>query len=110
MKNMRFRLFTILVAISLIPLFISILIISIISFNIAKKNLVNGEKQTLKVTANNLASYCYDNQINAMNASNYYDYLDSLHDEKIEMQSLPKEFLRQPLLRMKMISGFVKSH
>ena len=85
MKNKRFRLFTILVAISLIPLFISILIISIISFNIAKKNLVNGEKQTLKVTANNLASYCYDNQINAMNASNYYDYLDSLHDEKIEM-------------------------
>lgn len=85
MENRRLNIFTILVAISLIPLVVSIAIVSIISFNIAKKNLVNGEKQTLEIAADNLASYCYDNKINAINASDYYDYIDSLSEKNIEM-------------------------
>lgn len=87
----RFSLFAILVAISLIPLVVSIAIISIISFNIAKSNLVNGEIQTLKITAENLSSYCYDNQINAINASSYYEYIDSLHDQGIEMAIIAED-------------------
>ena len=37
------------------------------------------------MVANNLVSYCYDNEITAMNASDYYDYLDSLEAHHIEM-------------------------
>lgn len=84
-KKSGFSLFTILIAISLIPLVLSIVIISIVSYNISKNNLVKGEKETLQIVASNLASYCYDNKITAMNAMGYYDYIDSLKEQGIEM-------------------------
>ena len=43
---------------------------------------------TLHVTADNLAKYCKENEITAMNASGYYEYLDSLKEEGLEMAIL----------------------
>ena len=42
-----------------------------------KNNLEKNAEETLRIVAENLASYCYDNQITATNASGYYDYIDS---------------------------------
>ena len=37
------------------------------------------------IAANDLASYCYDNEITAMNAADYYEYIDSLQKHDIEL-------------------------
>lgn len=84
-RKVRFSLFVILVMFSLIPLILSIGIISASSLYITRDNLEKGAKDTLFIVANNLASYCMENEINAINASNYYEYLDSLKDQNIEM-------------------------
>ena len=84
-KHIKFSLFAMLVTFSLIPLILSITVISITSLSITRNNLEKGVKDTLFVVANNLASHCNENEINAMNAGNYYDYLDSLKDQDIEM-------------------------
>ncbi len=84
-RKVRFSLFVILVMFSLIPLILSIGIISASSLYITRDNLEKGAKDTLFIVANNLASYCMENDINAINASNYYEYLDSLKDQDIEM-------------------------
>lgn len=48
-------------------------------------NLEKNAEETLRIVAENLASYCYDNQITAINASGYYDYIDSQKEKGIEM-------------------------
>lgn len=85
MKRGKLSLFVLLLLCSLLPLVFSIAIISTSSFRITKGNLENGKKEILGITASNLASYANDNQINAINASDYYDYIDSLKDRGIEM-------------------------
>lgn len=84
-KKIRLNLFTLLVMFSLVPLILSIGIISTTSLYMTKSNLEKEAKDTLFIVANNLASYCLENDINAMNASNYYEYLDSLKEQNIEM-------------------------
>ena len=42
----------------------------------------------LGIVATNLASHCKENEINAINVTAYYDYLDSLKEEGIEMAIL----------------------
>lgn len=84
-KEQKLSLFGILIMLSLIPIILSMTIISAMSFCIVKKNLEEDEKDTLYIVASNLANYCYENEINAINASEYYDYLDSLKDRNIEM-------------------------
>ncbi len=87
MKNKKIKpsLFTMLIALSVIPLILSTLIISTISLLTTKNNLEKGAKDTLYIVANNLANYCYQNEINAINVGDYYDYLDSLKEQNIEM-------------------------
>lgn len=84
-KQVGFSLFSMLMGLSTIPLVISIAIISLASLYTTKNNLENAAKDTLFVVANNLASYCKENEITAINASDYYDYLDSLKAKNIEM-------------------------
>lgn len=79
------RLFAVMAILSLAPLIASIGIISTVSASVVRDNLEENTKNTLMIVANNLASYCYDNQITAMNASNYYEYIDSLKPYDIEM-------------------------
>lgn len=84
-KKFRFSLFTMLIVFSLVPLILSIVIVSTASLYITKNNLEKEAKDTLFIVASNLASYCKENEINTMNAGNYYDYLDSLKEQNIEM-------------------------
>lgn len=79
------RLFAVMAILSLAPLIASIGIISTVSASVVRDNLEENTKNTLMIVANNLASYCYDNEITAMNASNYYEYIDSLKPYDIEM-------------------------
>lgn len=87
MKKRKFKLslFTMLILLSLLPLILSIAIISAISLYITKSNLEKDAKERLYVVANNLAVYCQENEINAINVGNYYEYIDSLKDQNIEM-------------------------
>lgn len=84
-KEFKLSLFGALIMLSLVPAVLSMALISFISFCIVKRNLETDEKDTLSIVASNLANYCYENEINAINASNYYEYLDSLKDRNIEM-------------------------
>ena len=81
----KLSLFSMLITLSLIPLIISIAIISGVSLYVTKSNLEQATKDMLFVVANNLASHCKENEINAINVTDYYDYLDSLKEQNIEM-------------------------
>ena len=84
-RKFKFSLFSMLITLSLIPLILSIGIISTISVCVTKNNLEEESQATLYIVANNLANYCRENEINAINASDYYEYLDSLKEQSIEM-------------------------
>lgn len=79
------RLFAVMAVLSLAPLAASTGIISLVSAAVVRDNLEKSTQNTLMIAANNLASYCYDNEITAVNASNYYEYIDSLKPYDIEM-------------------------
>lgn len=85
MKKKKFSLFAMMILFSLLPLLVSIGIICWVSSTTIQKNMDNEAENKLFIVANNLVSYCYDNEITAMNASDYYDYLDSLEAHNIEM-------------------------
>ena len=68
-----------------IPLLISLLIFSIVAITVIRNNLESSEENTLRVAAQNLRSYCEDNGVTAMNASDYYNYIDGLKDSGIEL-------------------------
>ncbi len=87
-KKQKCSLFTMLIMISLIPLILSVVIISVSSVMITKGNLEHAAKDKLFVVANNLASHCKENEINAINVTDYYYYLDSLQEHGIEMAIL----------------------
>jgi len=84
-KTKGFPLFGMLISISVLPLLISIAIISVVSSTVIRNNQEENAKETLRIVAENLVSYCYDNKITAMNASNYYEYIDSLKESGVEM-------------------------
>lgn len=81
----KFSLFSILILLSLIPLVLSIIIISAISLFITNRNLESASKNTLYIVANNLASFCEERKISAVSVEQYMYYLDSLKDQNIEM-------------------------
>lgn len=85
MKKSGVKLKWMLMMLSVIPLVLIIGILSAISVITLDRNLQNSTKDTLFIVSNNLARFCKENEIGAMNASNYYDYLDSLKDRDIEM-------------------------
>lgn len=90
-KRGKCSLFTMLMMLSVVPVVLSIAVISIISLYTIKYHLEKGARDTLYVVSNNLASFCYENEINAINASDFYYYLDSLKEQNIEMAIIIEE-------------------
>lgn len=90
MKKRKFKcsLFTMLMGISLIPLVVSVTIICTSSLLVTKSNLELAAKDKLFIVANNLASHCKEYEINAISISDYYEYLDSMKEQGIEMAIL----------------------
>lgn len=84
-KQSKVRLFIVLILISIVPLILSMTIISVVSSYMVKGSLESNSKDTLYIVANNLANYCKENEVNAINASGYYNFLDSLQERGIEM-------------------------
>ena len=78
-------LFSMLTMLSLLPLVLSVVIVGLVSLSITKNNMEGNAQDTLYIVANNLSNYCKQNNINAINVGEYYDYLDSLKEKNIEM-------------------------
>lgn len=81
-------LFLLLMLLALAPAVLATVILSTTSLHLTRTNLEESVQTTLHVTADNLAKYCKENEITAMNASGYYEYLDSLKEEGLEMAIL----------------------
>lgn len=81
----KLNLFGILIILSLIPLVLSIGLISTISLQILTGNMESSVKDELYIVASNLASFCEERKITAVSAEQYMSYLDSLKDQNIEM-------------------------
>lgn len=77
-----------LLMLALAPVVLATVILSTTSLHLTRTNLEGSVQTTLHVTADNLAKYCKENEITAMNASGYYEYLDSLKEENLEMAIL----------------------
>lgn len=84
-KKIRFSLFSMLIMLSVVPVVLSVAIVSASALRTTKNNSEQSARDTLFIVANNLATYCGENKITAVNASNYYSYLDNLKDQNIEM-------------------------
>ena len=65
-KQKKLSLFKMLIMLTVLPLVISISIISISAIMISKGNLEDDAKDTLYVAATNLATHCSDNDINVI--------------------------------------------
>ena len=87
-KKQGCRLFLLLMLLALAPVVLATVILSTTSLHLTRTNLEGSVQTTLHVTADNLAKYCKENEITAMNASGYYEYLDSLKEEDLEMAIL----------------------
>lgn len=87
-KQQGASLFLLLMLLALTPVVLATVILSTTSLHLTRTNLEESVQTTLHVTADNLAKYCKENEITAMNASGYYDYLDSLREEGLEMAIL----------------------
>ena len=84
-KPGTFGLAPILMVISVVPILLSITIISIVSLTLTRTNLTKANQKKLYVAATNLANHCMQYNIGIRNANQYYDFLDSLKGENIEM-------------------------
>ena len=84
----KLSLFAMLIMLSVVPLVLSVGIVSITSLNITQNNLEQATEDSLYVVSNSLANYCRQNEITAINAGDYYEYLDSLKEQGIEMAIL----------------------
>ena len=87
-KKQGCSLFLLLMLLALAPVVLATVILSTTSLRLTRTNLEGSVQTTLHVTADNLAKYCKENEITAMNASSYYEYLDSLKEEDLEMAIL----------------------
>lgn len=88
LKKQGCSLFLLLMLLALTPVVLATVILSTTSLRLTRTNLEGSVQTTLHVTADNLAKYCKENEITAMNASGYYEYLDSLKEEGLEMAIL----------------------
>ena len=88
LKKQGCGLFLLLMLLALTPVVLATVILSTTSLHQTRTNLEDSVQTTLHVTADNLSKYCKENEITAMNASGYYEYLDSLKGEGLEMAIL----------------------
>lgn len=87
-KKQGCSLFLLLMLLALAPVVLATVLLSTTSLHLTRTNLEESAQTTLHVTADNLAKYCKENEITVINASGYYEYLDSLKDEGLEMAIL----------------------
>lgn len=87
-KKQGCSLFLLLMLLALAPVVLATVLLSTTSLHLTRTNLEESVQTTLHVTADNLAKYCKENEITVINASGYYEYLDSLKDEGLEMAIL----------------------
>lgn len=87
-KKQGCSLFPLLMLLALAPVVLATVLLSTTSLHLTRTNLEESVQTTLHVTADNLAKYCKENEITVINASGYYEYLDSLKDEGLEMAIL----------------------
>lgn len=87
-KKQGASLFLVLMLLALAPVVLATVILSTTSLHLTRTNLEESVQTTLRVTADNLAKYCKENEITAINASSYYEYLDSLKSDGLEMAIL----------------------
>lgn len=84
-KKRQRSLFTTLMLFSVIPLILAIVIVSATSLYLTKASLETSARETLYIAANNLANHCNQNRISYATAETYYDYIDGLQEQNIEM-------------------------
>lgn len=84
-KSGKISLFVFLISVSLLPLIISITIVSILSFRITSNSVQQSSKEMLLAVSRNLASHCVQNEVTMINATSHYDFLDSLKSQDIEV-------------------------
>lgn len=84
-KKRQRSLFTTLMLFSVIPLILAIVIVSATSLYLTKSSLETSARETLYIAANNLANHCNQNRISYATAETYYDYIDGLQEQNIEM-------------------------
>lgn len=84
-KSKRISLFVFLICVSLLPLIVSIALVSTISFQITTNNIEQSSREMLSAVSRNLASHCVQNEVTIINAANHYEYLDSLKSQDIEV-------------------------
>ena len=87
-KKQGCSLFLLLMLLALAPVVLATVLLSTTSLYLTRTNLEESVQTTLHVTADNLAKYCKENEITVINASGYYEYLDSLKNEGLEMAIL----------------------
>lgn len=90
-KKVQMNMFGMLMLLTMIPLFVSMILISVISLNITKSNLESAAEEKLYVVANDLSNHCRENEISYATAEQYHDYIDSLKEQKIEMAIIIKD-------------------
>ncbi len=87
----KLSLFAFMLSVSLLPLVISVAIVSVISYRVTSNNIVQSSQQMLLTVSKNLASHCIQNEVTVINASNHYDYIDSLKGQEIEVAIIFKD-------------------
>lgn len=84
-KSKKINLFVFMMSVSLIPLILSIAIVSVLSFSITSTNVKQSSNEMLLTVAKNLSSHCVQNEVTIINAAEHYDYLDALKGQDIEV-------------------------
>lgn len=90
-KKLQMTMFGMLMLLTMVPLLLSITLISVISLNITKENLEKAAEEKLYVVANDLSNHCRENEISYATAEQYHDYIDSLKNQNIEMAIIIKD-------------------
>ncbi len=84
-KGVRLPLSLMLFLISVIPLLVSVVVITAQTVIATRTNMEEQVSETLYVAASNLSTHCSGNDINGGNVGTYNDYMDCLKGQNIEL-------------------------
>jgi len=82
------NLFSVLIAITVLPLVISIILISTNSIIQLRSSLEESNRIKLYIASSNLSNHCNEKEISFSTADQFNDYIDSLDNQNIEMSIL----------------------
>lgn len=81
----KLGMFVFLISVALLPLTVSVIIVSTISYRLTTENIEQSTDEMLTAVSCNIASHCVQNEVTIINASEHYDYLDSLNSQNIQV-------------------------